>query len=113
MWCVYAVVRSGGDVLKRELQITRGIHTDCLLNYETVKYFCGEEHEAQRYREAIEAYQSLEYRVISAYIGLWVSWMCADGPDSVSEPPQSCTKPDYRAQLRCFISCDDTDGVFV
>ena len=73
MWCVYAVVRSGGDVLKRELQITRGIHTDCLLNYETVKYFCGEEHEAQRYREAIEAYQSLEYRVISACIGLWVS----------------------------------------
>ncbi|EPT00005.1 hypothetical protein FOMPIDRAFT_129886 [Fomitopsis schrenkii] len=44
--------------------VTRGIHTDCLLNYETVKYFCGEQHEAQRYREAIQAYQALEYRVI-------------------------------------------------
>uniref|UniRef100_A0A0W0EYS8 Putative mitochondrial half-size ABC transporter n=1 Tax=Moniliophthora roreri TaxID=221103 RepID=A0A0W0EYS8_MONRR len=44
--------------------ITRGIHTDCLLNYETVKYFGGEEHEAARYRDAIQQYQTLEYRVI-------------------------------------------------
>ena len=43
---------------------TRGIHTDCLLNYETVKYFGGEEHEGNRYREAIKAYQSVELRVI-------------------------------------------------
>ncbi|PPQ89526.1 hypothetical protein CVT25_012198 [Psilocybe cyanescens] len=43
---------------------TRGIHTDCLLNYETVKYFGGEEHEGQRYSEAIQEYQALEYRVI-------------------------------------------------
>ncbi|KAH9168239.1 hypothetical protein EDB89DRAFT_1992643 [Lactarius sanguifluus] len=46
--------------------ITRGIHTDCLINYETVKYFNGEEHESERYRESIRKYQSLEYRVISA-----------------------------------------------
>ncbi|PFH52007.1 hypothetical protein AMATHDRAFT_57687 [Amanita thiersii Skay4041] len=44
--------------------ITRGIHTDCLLNYETVKYFNGEEHEGARYRDAIREYQVLEYRVI-------------------------------------------------
>jgi len=31
--------------------ITRGIHTDCLLNYETVKYFGGEQHEGERGRE--------------------------------------------------------------
>ncbi|KAF9484487.1 hypothetical protein BDN70DRAFT_989577 [Pholiota conissans] len=43
---------------------TRGIHTDCLLNYETVKYFGGEEHEGQRYSEAIREYQALEYKVI-------------------------------------------------
>ncbi len=48
-------------------QITRGIHTDCLLNYETVKYFCGEEHEAARYRDALREYQTLEYTVMSAY----------------------------------------------
>jgi ABC-type multidrug transport system fused ATPase/permease subunit len=45
-------------------QVTRGIHTDCLLNYETVKYFGGEEYEAQRYTEAIGEYQSLEKRVV-------------------------------------------------
>ncbi|KAF9047308.1 hypothetical protein BJ165DRAFT_1085878 [Panaeolus papilionaceus] len=44
--------------------ITRGIHTDCLLNYETVKYFGGEEHEGARYSEAIAEYQTLEYKVI-------------------------------------------------
>jgi ABC-type transport system involved in Fe-S cluster assembly fused permease/ATPase subunit len=45
--------------------ITRGIHTDCLLNYETVKYFNGERHEAARYADAIGQYQALEFRVIS------------------------------------------------
>ncbi|KAG2741443.1 P-loop containing nucleoside triphosphate hydrolase protein [Suillus brevipes Sb2] len=44
--------------------VTRGIHTDCLLNYETVKYFGGEEYEAQRYTEAIGEYQTLERRVV-------------------------------------------------
>ncbi|KAJ7078899.1 hypothetical protein B0H15DRAFT_859656 [Mycena belliarum] len=44
--------------------VTRGIHADCLLNYETVKYFGGEEHEGERYRQAIAEYQELEYKVI-------------------------------------------------
>ncbi|KAI0780187.1 hypothetical protein C8Q74DRAFT_1263689 [Fomes fomentarius] len=44
--------------------VTRGIHTDCLLNYETVKYFNGEQHEGERYREAIRQYQGLEYKVM-------------------------------------------------
>ena len=44
--------------------VTRGIHTDCLLNYETVKYFGGEQHEGERYRNAIRDYQVLEYRVM-------------------------------------------------
>ncbi|KAL0580337.1 ATP-binding cassette-type vacuolar membrane transporter Hmt1 [Marasmius crinis-equi] len=49
--------------------ITRGIHTDCLLNYETVKYFGGEEHEAARYADALREYQSLEYRTSGLLIG--------------------------------------------
>jgi ABC-type transport system involved in Fe-S cluster assembly fused permease/ATPase subunit len=49
-------------------QITRGIHTDCLLNYETVKYFGGEDHEGERYADAIRAYQTYEYQVMSAPI---------------------------------------------
>ena len=48
---------------------TRGIHTDCLLNYETVKYFGNERHEQQRYREAVLKYQTLEYKVI-AYLNI-------------------------------------------
>ncbi|KAJ4468248.1 mitochondrial half-size ABC transporter [Lentinula aciculospora] len=44
--------------------ITRGIHADCLLNYETVKYFGGEEHEAARYHDALREYQFLEAKVI-------------------------------------------------
>ncbi len=55
-------------------QITRGIHTDCLLNYETVKYFNGEEHEGERYREAIREYQALEYKVISEWIVFFREW---------------------------------------
>lgn len=46
--------------------VTRGIHTDCLLNYETVKYFGGEEYEAQRYADAIGEYQTFEKRVVLA-----------------------------------------------
>ncbi|KAG0699627.1 hypothetical protein DFH29DRAFT_1014204 [Suillus ampliporus] len=45
-------------------QVTRGILTDCLLNYKTVKYFSGEEYEALRYAEAIGEYQTLERRVV-------------------------------------------------
>ncbi|KAJ7287359.1 mitochondrial half-size ABC transporter [Mycena rebaudengoi] len=44
--------------------VTRGIHTDCLLNYETVKFFNGEEHEGERYRQAMGEYQEMEYKVI-------------------------------------------------
>ncbi|KAJ7497117.1 mitochondrial half-size ABC transporter [Mycena latifolia] len=54
--------------IRREMNerdvVTRGIHADCLLNYETVKYFGGEEHEGERYRQAIGQYQELEYKVI-------------------------------------------------
>ncbi|KAG9081599.1 hypothetical protein FS749_007546 [Ceratobasidium sp. UAMH 11750] len=45
---------------------TRGIHTDVLLNYETVKYFGGEQHEGARYRDAIAKYQSMEFRVMAS-----------------------------------------------
>ncbi|EKM54007.1 uncharacterized protein PHACADRAFT_257573 [Phanerochaete carnosa HHB-10118-sp] len=44
--------------------ITRGIHTDCLLNYETVKYFSGEQHESERYADAIRQYQTVEFKVL-------------------------------------------------
>ena len=52
--------------------IIRGIHTDCLLNYETVKYFNGEQHEGDRYREAIQQYQGFEYKVMRKEL-FWMS----------------------------------------
>jgi hypothetical protein len=57
-------------------QVTRGIHADCLLNYETVKYFGGEEHEGERYRRAVAEYQELEYKVIC--------WYSSPSPNHVS-----------------------------
>ncbi|KAL5640141.1 hypothetical protein ACGC1H_007432 [Rhizoctonia solani] len=45
---------------------TRGIHTDSLINYETVKYFNGEAHEGARYREALGRYQESEIRVMAS-----------------------------------------------
>jgi ABC-type transport system involved in Fe-S cluster assembly fused permease/ATPase subunit len=52
-------------VIQVDVQVPRGIHTDCLLNYETIKYFGGEEHEGNRYREAFREYQILEYKMTS------------------------------------------------
>ena len=45
------------------IQVTRGIHTDCLLNYETVKYFNAENWEARRYRNAVQGFQAAEASV--------------------------------------------------
>ncbi len=50
------------------LQVVCRIHTDCLLNYETVKYFGGEDYERGRYTSAINDYQSLECKVMSSAI---------------------------------------------
>ena len=65
MWCVFNI----HDVMQtlansKGVQVTRGIHTDCLLNYETVKYFNGEEHESERYQDAIRQYQIVEFKVL-------------------------------------------------
>lgn len=45
--------------------VTRGIHTDVLLNWETVKFFSNEAHEGARYRDSVLNYQTLEYKVIA------------------------------------------------
>jgi hypothetical protein len=72
---------------------TRGIHTDCLLNYETVKYFNGEEHEAARYHEAVKAYQSVELRVIrGCYQSTYNPAAAEMVLFSVDEPAQPCSE---------------------
>ncbi|CAE6375883.1 unnamed protein product [Rhizoctonia solani] len=45
---------------------TRGVHTDSLLNYETVKYFNGEAHEGERYHEALSRVQQFQLRVTAS-----------------------------------------------
>lgn len=60
----HSLTRCGCVHISHSTQVTRGIHTDCLLNYETVKYFNGEQHESNRYSDAIRQYQTLEYKVI-------------------------------------------------
>ena len=52
------------EITDKCVKVTRGIHTDCLLNYETVKYFNGEQHESARYEDAIRHYQAVEYQVL-------------------------------------------------
>ena len=56
--------------LRREMNdrdvITRGIHTDVLMNWETVKYFTSEARESARYRKAIQEYQVKEYQVVGS-----------------------------------------------
>ncbi|KAJ9125398.1 hypothetical protein QFC22_000358 [Naganishia vaughanmartiniae] len=56
--------------LRREMNdrdiITRGIHTDVLMNWETVKYFTSEARESARYRSAVQAYQVKELQVVGS-----------------------------------------------
>lgn len=56
--------------LRREMNdrdiITRGIHTDVLMNWETVKYFTSEARESARYRSAIQEYQVKELQVVGS-----------------------------------------------
>lgn len=77
-------------------QITRGIHTDCLLNYETVKYFSGEEHEGERYRNAIHEYQALEYKVMSTSITQSSPLLCPLTASSFPEPVKPCSEFHHR-----------------
>ena len=99
------IVRSSAlirDKLVISWQITRGIHTDCLLNYETVKYFGGEAYEAERYASAINDYQSLEYRVIREWL-LYSCSACSNGGlQSIPQSPQPGPElPDCTAFLGC------------
>lgn len=43
-------------------KITRGICSDSLMNYDTIKYFVGEKHESERYREALLRFQAVQLR---------------------------------------------------
>lgn len=46
--------------------ICRSLHTDCLLNYEQIKYSANERYEEERYRAALLDYQKAEYQVLAS-----------------------------------------------
>ena len=79
-------------------KVTRGIHTDCLLNYETVKYFGGEQHEGERYSEAIREYQVLEYKVTSS-CSYCIYFLLSEIAFSFFEPSESSPKFHHREQV--------------
>jgi hypothetical protein len=81
--------------------VTRGIHTDVLINYETVKYFGGEEHEGNRYRSAFQDYQALEYKVICQSNP--VVWAATHMFSSVLEFAQSYSKLDHNDWLTAWV----------
>ena len=85
----------------------RGIHTDCLLNYETVKYFNGEQHEGERYSEAIRQYQSLEYRVMGKLCSVPRRSSSNQRNDSFTQPSQP--RPEFHHR-KCFCKhCEGTE----
>ena len=95
MWYVVGTVR----IRRKQAhppKITRGIHTDILLNYETVKYFGGEEHEGARYREAMREYQVLELKVIRKHVLALFSSTSANKSCSILEPFESCPELHHR-----------------
>ncbi|KAG8999940.1 hypothetical protein FRB94_005732 [Tulasnella sp. JGI-2019a] len=67
---VYASVRftNWGNELRRSFMelsvVTRGICSDSILNYDTVKYFVGEKHESARYQEALLRYQAVQFKFL-------------------------------------------------
>ncbi|KAG1798973.1 ABC transporter type 1, transmembrane domain-containing protein [Suillus plorans] len=73
IWASAVLTRYGTRIWRRMNErdvVMRGIHTDCLLNYETIKYFGGEEYEAQRYTGGYPLYFPLSnlggvYRTIN------------------------------------------------
>lgn len=79
--------------------MTRGIHTDCLLNYETVKYFGGEEYEATRYHDAICEYQALEAKVTGRLFLLISAFVFSDIRFSFPQPSQLGSELHHSAYL--------------
>ncbi|KAG1724265.1 P-loop containing nucleoside triphosphate hydrolase protein [Suillus lakei] len=77
-----------GGMGRRDV-VTRGFHTDCLLNYETIKYFSGEEYKAQRYAEAIGEYQSSGSSVAHA-----------NHTHSFAQPPEPRTNTHHNLRSR-------------
>jgi hypothetical protein len=51
------------NMLRICMKAARNIVTDCLVNYETVRYFGTQEHERKRYAEAVRKLQAKEYKL--------------------------------------------------
>ena len=78
-----------------------------MLNYETVKYFGGEQHESERYREAIRDYQVLEYKLTSLCCHCIHFLLLLKVPFSFFEFAKPGTKFHHREQVLYHHAHDD------
>ncbi|KAF2859022.1 putative vacuolar ABC heavy metal transporter [Piedraia hortae CBS 480.64] len=68
-WYVYITIRMASwraDIRRQATNARReedAVKNDSMMSYETVKYFNAEAYEFQRYRQAVQNYQSAEYHV--------------------------------------------------
>lgn len=57
------------------------MYTDCLINYETVKYFNGEQHELDRWRETFLESQNAYMRLDSGSFSIFYLQSITDRSD--------------------------------
>lgn len=71
-YVVFSIVFTGyrtklrREMIERDVK-TRGIASDVLMNWESVKYFTAEARESARFRESVLSYQETEYRVLFSF----------------------------------------------
>lgn len=64
-----------------------------------MKYFGGEQHEGERYQDAIRQYQTLEYRVMSMDRPCFLALCLHIVLYSLAQYPEPCTKLHHRKPL--------------
>lgn len=71
-YVVFSIVFTGyrtklrREMIERDIK-TRGIASDVLMNWESVKYFTAEGRESRRFRDSVLLYQETEYRVLFSF----------------------------------------------
>lgn len=71
-YVVFSIVFTGyrtklrREMIERDVK-TRGIASDVLMNWESVKYFTAEARESRRFRDSVLSYQQTEYKVLFSF----------------------------------------------
>jgi ATP-binding cassette subfamily B (MDR/TAP) protein 6 len=71
-YVVFSIVFTGyrtklrREMIERDVK-TRGIASDVLMNWESVKYFTAEARESRRFHDSVQSYQQTEYKVLFSF----------------------------------------------